>query len=84
MYSASMMCSSGDPLIPAPFSADHLSRIAAKREDIKQTNYHNLEFFPTSNLNFCTLIIIMSTKVLLTIDLGNTNAFSSVIFPFQK
>jgi len=38
MYSASMMCSSGDPLILSPFSADHLNTIAAKREYIIQTN----------------------------------------------
>jgi len=38
MYSASMMCSSGAPLKPTPFSADHLNTIAAKREDIIQTN----------------------------------------------
>jgi len=42
MYSASMMCSSGDPFLFTPFPADHLNTIAAKIEMLfRGTNYHN-------------------------------------------
>lgn len=43
MYSASIMCSSGDPVLIVPNSPDHLNKISAKQEIfLRLTNNDNI------------------------------------------